>query len=125
MKYFLVSLILFILSLSACKKDSELSDYRFDYVGKYQTLCRVSSYGIYPASYSETDTVLSVDYGSEDSTIIVLGNQIKANINGVSYYFYHGSITINNDTLKAFYMSGGLGGGQNISYEGYRISYMP
>ena len=113
--------ILVILSIVAsCEKDQE--DFRDQYVDRYQVMETISSYGIYDYNpYTRTrDTVIRVDYGDTDTTLLLLGREIWLDKDG---YFseYHYGCRLWNDSIWSYFMNGGLGGGQYENYVGYRI----
>jgi len=121
-----IGFILATIILFSCDDEpSGPKDFRDQYVGKYQVHESISSYGwpdMNGESYSrERDTVILVDYGNSDTTLIVLGREVWLDTTG-SYYDYHYSLRMRDDSLWSFFMNGGLGGGQYEIYEGVRIS---
>ena len=117
-----------LVCLNSCTKDAvSPNDFRRNYVGKYQVVEHVSSYGFPECGepYSrEKDTVIIVDYGETDSTLSVLGRDVWLNPSGY-YYGYHYSLHLWNDSISSYYMSGGLGCGSYIVHNGIRISDKP
>lgn len=122
--------IIFILGLSfnSCKKDKSISpDFRIKYIGKYQCVEKIYSYGSYLCgdSYSfEKDTIISVSYGKTDSTLNVLGRDVYLDSMDV-YLAYHYSLSFRNDSIRSFFTNGGIGCGQYEVYSGKRISTKP
>lgn len=105
-------------------EETEPEDFRDQYTGKYLTHESISSYGFPECGeyyHRERDTVIIVDYGNSDSTLLVLGREVWLDSAG-RYYDYHYGLTMRNDSLWSYYMNGGLGCGQYESYEGVRIS---
>jgi len=124
-KKILIILVLFCLIFSSCDKESY--DFRDEYVGQYQVVERLQSYGFPQCGapfQSVKDTIITVDYGTTDSTLIVLGREVWLDSTGC-YYAYHYGLCIRNDSLWSSYMAGGLGCGVYENYEGYRISDKP
>ena len=115
-----ITFLVILTILVSCEKDQD--DFRDQYVGRYQVKETISSYGIYDYNpYSRTrDTVIRVDYGNTDTTLLLLGREIWLNDEG---YFndYHYGCRLWNDSLSSYYMNGGLGGGQYESYVGFRV----
>jgi hypothetical protein len=120
----LIILVPFGLIFSLCQK--ERVDFRDKYIGKYQTTAQFRSYGFPQCGYINytKDTVISVSYGTTDSTLIVLGREVWLDSNGY-YYAYHYGLHIWHDSIDSHYMNGGLGCGCFETYEGYRISDKP
>lgn len=111
--------------LLSCKKDSNTpSDFRDEYVGQYQCTETVSCYGPCSTCYTVRDTLISVNYGNSDTTLLVLGREVWLDSSG-SYYAYHYGLNFRNDSIFSNYMNGGLGCGQYISHAGVKISDTP
>ncbi len=126
-KYLVVILIFSGLVLCSCdKNDEEPTDFRDKYIGKYQVHETISGYsyssGVSPSK--EKDTIISVLYGSTDSTLKVLGRDVYLDSTGF-YSAYHYSLRLWNDSIYSYDMNGGLGAGQKEIYVGYRISNTP
>ena len=110
---------------AGCSKDRlKKNDYRNQWVGKYQVVETVDSYGPCWDRHTRKDTVISVTYGNSDSTLFVLGREVKLNEEGF-YGAYHYALRIWNDSIWSYFMNGGLGCGDHIKHEGYRISEKP
>lgn len=117
------------LILYACDKEEQtspdsLNDFRSAYVGDYQVVESVSSYGFPECGdpYSwEKDTIISVEYGNSDSTLKVLGREVLLDSNG-SYSAYHYGLRMWNDSINSNFMNGGLGCGLYEGYVGYNIN---
>lgn len=120
----LMILVFSCLIFSSCDKESY--DLRDKYVGKYQTKAQFRSYGFPECGYVNysKDTIISVNYGTTDSTLIVLGREVWLDSTGC-YYAYHYGLCIWHDSIHSSYMNGGLGCGIYENYEGYRISEKP
>lgn len=121
--------LFFVLGIiTSCKKDNSSSlDFRNKFIGQYQCVEKINSYGASQCgtSYSfEKDTVISVSYGATDSTLNVLGRDVYLSSEG---YFndYHYGLRLWNDSISSYYMNGGIGCGQNETYIGYKISSQP
>lgn len=112
-------------SLTSCdKEDSTPSDFRDEFRGQYQCRETISCYGSCGTCSTVRDTVISINYGNTDSTIVVLGREVWLDTAG-SYYAYHYGLTFRNDSIFSTYMNGGLGCGQYESYVGVKISDTP
>lgn len=128
-KFIKIALIcLFCVFQFSCKKDkSEPFDFRSKYIGLYQVKERISSYGFIECGepYSrEKDTIIEVINGNTDSTIIVLGREVW--LDSLGYFDdYHYGLRLWNDSIRSYFMNGGLGCGHYEVYEGYRISEFP
>jgi hypothetical protein len=110
---------------SACKKDCNTpSDFRDVWRGQYQCVETVNCYGPCFTCSSTRDTIISVDFGTTDSTLSVLGREVWLDSGG-SYYAYHYGLNFRNDSIFSNYMSGGLGCGSYISHVGVKISDTP
>ncbi len=122
-----VFIMFFGLLLFSCEDDNKLTDFRDKYIGKYQVHERIVSYGGpecgEPYNY-EKDTIISVTYGTTDTTLIVLGREVWLDSNG-EYDDYHYGLRLWNDSLYSCFMNGGLACGQNEIHTGYRISNEP
>ncbi len=122
---YLILLISGLVLWAGCSKDRlKKNDFRNQYVGKYQVVKTVDSYGPCWDLHTKKDTVISVKYGDSDSTLFVLGRDVKLNNNGF-YCDYHYSLRIWNDSIRSYFMDGGLGCGNYIKYLGYRIDKKP
>jgi len=101
------------------------SDPRDIYLGEYQTVENISSYGFpecgEPYEY-EKDTIIIVTKGQTDSTLLVLGREVYIDSTG-RFGAYHYSLRLWNDSIYSYFMNGGLGCGQYEVYRGYRISH--
>ncbi len=126
-----LTLILFVLVFNSCDKETIeeniTKDFRDQYIGKYQVQEKIRSYGSPQCGipYSrERDTIISVLYGNTDTTLQVLGREVWLDSSG---YFsaYHYGLRLWNDSIFSYFMNGGLGCGENITYEGKRISDKP
>jgi hypothetical protein len=111
-----------IASYFSCKK--EPVDFRDQFIGKYQVKEQINCYGSCATCASEKDTLISVRYGMSDSSLSVLGRDIKLDINNF-YYAYHYGLWLGNDSIYSKFMYGGLGCGQYEIYEGVRVSKKP
>jgi hypothetical protein len=121
----LMILVLSFLIFSNCEKENE--DFRDNYVGQYQVVEILQSYGFPQCGapyYSVKDTIITVNYGTTDSTLILLGREVWLDSNGY-YYAYHYGLRIWHDSIHSSYMNGGLGCGCYENYKGYRISNKP
>jgi len=74
--------------------------------------------------YLLKDTIIAVYYGKSDSSLVVLGREVKLNKEGY-YSAYHYGLHLWKDSITSNYMNGGLGGGINEFYKGIRISDNP
>ncbi len=121
-------LITVLLVIDSCKKSNiKPGDFRNKYIGKYEVVEHVNSYGSLDCGKpysSERDTIISVNYGATDTTLSVLGMDVKLDSLG-SYYAYHYSLRLWNDSIKSYSMNGGLGCGQIVTYLGRRVSEEP
>jgi len=122
----IISILIFgIFLLMSCKKDDHKSpDPRDKYIGKYQVHEWISSYGSPECGepYSrENDTIIKINYGKTDSTLMVLGREVYLDSVGC-FSTYHYGLRLWNDSIYSFFMNGGLGCGQYEVYEGYKIS---
>jgi hypothetical protein len=130
MKFISAVLILItgLLFIDSCKKsDIKPGDFRNKYIGKYEVVEHVGSYGSIECGepYSrERDTVIIVNYGETDTTINVFGRDVKLDSSGI-FYDYHYSLRLWNDSIKSYLMNGGLGCGQIVTYLGRRVSEEP
>lgn len=122
----IISFTLLISFIFSCKKDDG-NDFRNKYIGKYKVHERISSYGSpscgEPYNY-EKDTVISVNYGSTDSTLSVLNRDVLLDSDG-NYYAYHYGLRMWNDSISSNFMNGGLGCGEYVVHIGYKISDTP
>ena len=108
-----------------CTKDgNKPTDYRDKYTGKYKGSLIISCYGPCDTCYTKKDTSITVKYGLTDSTLNVLGREVRLDSTG-EYYTYHYVLRLWNDSISSFYMNGGLGCGQHEIYQGVRISNTP
>lgn len=124
MKYALLiafcSLVIF-----SCEK-WHLNDYRRKFVGKYEI---ERSEGCCTCPPEITHITLSIDYGSNDSTVTILNDELfikkSGDIQGynVSYGYYLGKFK--GDSIQVFHTNGSLGCQYVISYKGPRISKKP
>ena len=122
---FLLLIIAGVIFWPGCSKDRlKKNDFRNQYVGKYQSVETIDSYGPCWDRHTRKDTVISVKYGDSDSTLFVLGREVKLDKQG-NYYDYHYGLRIWNDSIWSFYMNGGLGCGDYLKLEGRRISEKP
>jgi len=118
-------LLVWLVLWAGCSKDRLIkNDFRNKYVGKYQVVKNIDSYGPCWDLHTKMDTVISVKYGDSDSTLFVLGREVNLNNNGF-YGEYHYSLRIWNDSIRSYFMDGGLGCGNYIIHEGYRIDKKP
>jgi hypothetical protein len=128
MKTNLIIIGIFIITcfyLKSCDKDeSNPTDFRTKYVGKYQVHEQIFSYGLGDPINSERDTYISVRYGGTNSTLLVLGREVLLDLSGC-FTDYHYYLRLWNDSIYSSFMNGGLGGGQYEIYEGYKISDTP
>lgn len=113
----------------SCKKESEEPveshyDFRDVFVGKYHVTETINCYGPCGSCSSSKDTIISVYYGSSDSSMNVLGRNIFLDADGY-FYDYHYSLRLWNDSISSYYANGGLGCGQNEVYLGNKISDTP
>jgi hypothetical protein len=119
-----IILIGFILSvgiLISCKKDNDkAADFRDKYVGKYQVVEKRDSYGAIGNIHTVRDTVIEVDFGYSDSTLLVLGREVKLDSTGY-YSAYHYGLRMWDDSIWSMYMNGGLGGGVYENYKGHKL----
>jgi hypothetical protein len=125
--YIITIVLLSGLVNGSCNNDEDPTDFRDKYIGKYQVHETISSYGTtgFTEPYSkEKDTVISVNYGATDSTINVLGRDVRLDSTG-SYSAYHYFLRLWNDSISSSFMNGGLGFGQKEIYLGFRISNTP
>lgn len=123
----IIGFIFFGMVLISCHKKDEpdvSTDFRDKYIGKYQVIETITCYGPCDTCSSIKDTVISVNYGATDSTILVLGRDVFLDSTG-SYYAYHYGLRLWNDSISSNYMNGGLGCGQYELYIGGRISNVP
>lgn len=112
-------------ALSSCKKDSNKpADFRDVWRGQYQCVNTVNCYGPCGSCSSTRDTIISVDYGTTDTTLLVLGREVWLDSLG-NYYAYHYGLSFRDDSIFSTYMSGGLGCGSYIRYTGVKISDTP
>ncbi len=107
--------ILFIAILNSCEK--EKSDFRDEFTGKYKVHVTSSPYGPCGFTGSEYDTVIVVDYGMTDSTLLVLGRDVHLDDEGY-FYDYHYSLRLWDDSIRSYYMAGGLGCGHYVVHIG-------
>lgn len=112
------------LMISCDKENSGPKDFRDKYIGKYQVTESIDCYGSCVSCSSQIDTVISVKYGSTDSSLSVLGRNVTLDSTGF-YYAYHYGLQFRNDSIYSNFMNGGLGCGQYEVYNGYRISEKP
>jgi len=119
-----ILIFLIMAYIGGCEKLVDNEDYRAAFVGKYQVTKEISCYGPCGSCYSMKDTIISVRYGDSDSTIFILGRELKIDTAGV-YDGYHYGLRLWNDSIRSYFMSGGLGCGQYIKYEGFKISNNP
>lgn len=125
MNRILLITLLTVALLAACKKECDTpSDFRDEWRGKYQCVETVNCYGPCFTCSSSRDTIISVDYGTSDSTLLVLGREVWLDSGG-SYSAYHYGLNFRNDSIFSNYMNGGLGCGQYESYVGVKISDTP
>lgn len=96
-------------------------DIRKNYIGKYQVVEKINSYGPCWTYSSEKDTVIIVDFGITDSTLSVLERDVYLDSLG-RFGDYHYGLRLWNDSISSYYMNGGLGCGNYEEYDGYRIS---
>ena len=129
MKIFLSFLLLVCLAGIACKKDEKKPDephydFRDVFVGKYHITGTISCYGPCSTCFTNVDSVISVFYGSSDSTMYVFGRNVQLDADG---YFndYHYGLRLWNDSISSYYANGGLGCGQNEVFLGNKISNTP
>jgi hypothetical protein len=119
----LIIMILLVMNLSSCDRENQF-DFRDKYAGKYQVQEELQSYGFPPCGnnfHSLKDTIITVDFGITDSTLIVLGREVQLDSNGF-YFAYHYGLHLWNDSISSSFMNGGLGCGRYEIYNGYRIS---
>jgi len=119
----LLIIILLIPDIISCDRE-EPFDFRDKYIGQYQVTEVRQSYGFPQCGsnyYSRRDTIIIVGYGQTDSTLSVLGRDVWLDSNGC-YNAYHYSLRLWDDSISSFYMSGGLGCGTYVTYNGSRIS---
>jgi hypothetical protein len=115
------------LFLFSCQHDPVLvpiPDARDAYVGKYAVHQTKNCYGPCDTCHSVEDIILVVDYGTTDSTVIFQYREIPISVIE-SYYGYHYSLSIGNDSLHSWNMAGGLGCGVYIVQDGVRIDKNP
>jgi hypothetical protein len=126
MKYLLFFSAIFIMVSTACEKASRKDDFRDKYVGKYRVTEEIKSYGspVCGSVFSVKDTIITVDYGTNDSTLVVLGREVKLDEDGY-YHSYHYGLRLWNDSIWSSHMNGGLGCGVYETYTGKRISSKP
>ncbi len=121
-------LILICFQFISCDKDDSIpSDFRDDFIGKYQVHKSVNSYGFPECGEHfsrEQDTIISVTYGESDSTMHVLGREVYLDSAGW-FSDYHYGLRLWNDSIYSHFMNGGLGCGQYEMYEGFKISSNP
>jgi hypothetical protein len=113
------------MNFSSC--DRITIDFQEKYVGKYQVQEELQNYCLPPCDnyyYSLKDTIITVDFGTTDSTLIVLGREVQLDSNGF-FYAYHYGLHLWNDSIWSYYMNGGLGWGRFEKYIGFRISENP
>jgi len=117
----LVSLILSLGLLLSCKKENDkANDFRDKYVGRYQVVEKRDSYGAINNIHTVRDTIIEVNLGFSDSTLLVLGREVKLDSSGY-YSAYHYGLRLWNDSILSTYMNGGLGGGVYEKYTGYKL----
>ena len=122
---FSIILCVAVALLSACnKKCDNPSDFRDVWRGQYLCVETINCYGTCSTCSSVRDTIISVDYGTTDSTLMVLGREVWLDSGG-SFYAYHYGLNFRNDSIFSDYMNGGLGCGQYESYVGVKISDTP
>jgi len=121
----LINIIFLILILFSCNKENNnLNKNLSNYIGKYQTVSKFTTFGAMPYSNIEKDTIISVDYGNSDTTLIVLNREVWLDKNR-EFYDYHYGLQFRNDSIFSTFMNGGLGGGNYEYYVGYKISDKP
>ncbi len=112
-------------TLVACKEeDNTPSDFRAEYVGKYNCNVNINCYGALGTCSYNYDTLLSVYYGNSDTTMLFIGREICLDSTD-SYYDYHYGLYFRNDNVFSTFMNGGLGGGQYEYIKGMKISDTP
>ncbi len=128
----IIGLVVIIVGcLQSCEKDdSELSDFRNKYIGKYFVHESIVKYGAPPPwcpyndDDSEKDTVISVTYGGADNTLFALGHEFWLDSIG-EFSIFPLKFRFRNDSIYSSYRNGGLGCGYYETYEGVRISSEP
>jgi hypothetical protein len=122
-----LTVVFFMLNGCASDKD-DFTDFRNKYIGKYQVKEMQKNYrepddDVY--SFLR-DTIISVNYGNSDSTVEVIGRDVKLNSKGYysSSYF---AMRIWNDSIYCFTIpfEGEDEDGRCEIYSGHRISKIP
>jgi hypothetical protein len=86
-----------------------------------------SNYGLAICGESfrrEKDTIISVTYGTTDSTLNVPGSDVYLDSDGY-YRANHYRLRLWNDSIFSHFMNGSIGCGIVEVYDGYRISRNP
>jgi hypothetical protein len=81
------------LLLISCKKDKDdtkPTDNRDKYIGQYQVHEKFDCTGFPECAPSEKDSIISVTYGSTDTTLYVLGKLIDKNGHPNVFYYSRG-----------------------------------
>lgn len=110
-----------LLSAVACRYDDAVS---VRYIGKYRCIHTSSCYGALGNCYSQVEETVSVRQGATDSTFSVFGGDYFIGEDGCNQGYHYG-FCFEGDSLHAWFMNGGLGGGVNESYHGVKISNTP
>jgi len=102
----------------SCSEIFPVFDYRTKFVGLYHVKGTISCYGPCSECFREWDTVLFVDYGSTDSTLYVLGEDMTFN-HTKDHHTY--GLHLWQDSLFFEQTIGGIGCGTNEWYSGIKV----
>ena len=108
-----------LLSTSCYKIKINPNDYRNNLVGKYQATGTIDCYGPCGDCHKEWDSVITINYGSTDSTLYIWGEDIYFSEKETSYGF---GLRLWNDSIFYSMKNGGLGCGQFEYFTGSKIA---